>query len=214
MVRTGNTIFILLLALTIGLGLAGCKSQKKLAKEQAAAEYAAKVDQAKKDLLSIIKDENNMTLDEKEQLVEDIHNMSLEDPEVQELLLQADQKLAYERSEMNRLEMEEKRLAEEASRRTETASVTLHDYFGSVATAASTSEANLYINEALNLFASPDTPVLIIISEEGDVIDYDRPTTIKNYLNYLKDTKNNINKVEQVTYDEHGRIKELVLIKN
>lgn len=214
MVRTGNTIFILLLALTIGLGLAGCKSQKKLAKEQAAAEYAAKVDQAKKDLLSIIKDENNMTLDEKEQLVEDIRNMNLEDPEVQELLLQADEKLALERSEMNRLEMEEKRLSEEASRRTETASVTLHDYFGSVATAASTSEANLYINEALSLFASPDTPVLIIISQEGDVIDYDRPTTIKNYLNYLKDTKNNINKVEEVTYDDHGRIKELVLIKN
>ena len=55
--------------------------------------------------------------------------------------------------------------------------------------------------------------MLIIISKEGKTVDYDRPTTIKNYLNYLKDTKNNINQVEKVLYDSNGKIKELELIK-
>jgi hypothetical protein len=71
----------------------------------------------------------------------------------------------------------------------------------------------MFINDALGLFNSPDAPVLIIISKTGDIVDYDRPTTIKNYLNYLKDTKNNINKVEKIVYDDNGKIKELELLK-
>jgi ribosomal protein S8 len=110
--------------------------------------------------------------------------------------------------------MEEKRLAEEARLRKETASVTIHDYFHSIANASSVSEANMFINEAVKLFTSPDAPVLIIISQEGDIVDYDRPTTILNYLNYLKDTRNNINTVERVSYNDQGLIKELELIKN
>ena len=70
------------------------------------------------------------------------------------------------------------------------------------------------INEALSLFASPDTPVLIVISESGGQKDYDRPTTIKNYLNYLKDQKKNINKISDVKYDGSGKITELELKKN
>jgi hypothetical protein len=71
----------------------------------------------------------------------------------------------------------------------------------------------MFINESLGLFSSPDAPVLIIISKSGSIVDYDRPTTIRNYLNYLKDTKNNINRVEKISYDDKGKIKELELYK-
>jgi len=54
---------------------------------------------------------------------------------------------------------------------------------------------------------------LIIISKENNIVDYDRPTTIKDYLNYLKDTKNNINKVEKISYDNNGKIREMELLK-
>jgi hypothetical protein len=33
------------------------------------------------------------------------------------------------------------------------------------------------------MFASPETPVLIVISESHGQKDYDRPTTIKDYFN-------------------------------
>ncbi len=69
------------------------------------------------------------------------------------------------------------------------------------------------MNEALKLFAGPNTPVLIIISQEGDLVDYDRPTTAKKYLEYLKDQKKNLNEIENIEYDDNGKIKLLELIK-
>lgn len=97
--------------------------------------------------------------------------------------------------------------------RKEITSTSLADYFSSIANASSASEANLFINDALGLFSSPDALVLIIISKSGGMIDYDRPTTIRNYLNYLKDTKNNINAIDKIVYDNNGKIKELELFK-
>ena len=92
--------------------------------------------------------------------------------------------------------------------------VKLEEYFASIAKANNTSAANTSINEALTLFASPETPVLIVISDSGGVKDYDRPTTIKDYLNYLKDQKKNINTVSDLKTDTAGKITELELKKN
>jgi hypothetical protein len=89
----------------------------------------------------------------------------------------------------------------------------LEDYFTSITKATSVTQANMIIADALKLFTSPDAPVLVIIAKSADVTDYDRPTTIKNYLNYLKDTKNNINRIDKVSYDNSGKIRELELIK-
>ncbi len=61
-------------------------------------------------------------------------------------------------------------------------------------------------------FASPDVPVLIIISQAGGFNDYDRPTTISNFLNYLKDRKEYKYKVESVKQDNLGKITEIELI--
>ena len=85
----------------------------------------------------------------------------------------------------------------------------LSRYFDSIAATGSSGT----IRDAMSLFASPDTPVLIVISEQNGVKDYDRPTTIKEYLNYLKDTRNNSNRIGEVKYDSGGKITELELIK-
>ncbi len=117
-----------------------------------------------------------------------------------------------------------KKEAEEAARRDEEArqremlasapKARLNQYFESIARSSNMASANSSINEALALFASPDAPVLIVISEAGGQKDYDRPTTIKQYLNYLKDTKNNANTISNVQVDGSGKITEVELRKN
>jgi CMP-N-acetylneuraminic acid synthetase len=89
----------------------------------------------------------------------------------------------------------------------------LNNYFGAIATATTPAAANASINEALTMFSNGNAPVLIVIYKDGAKPDYDEPTTIEKYLNYLKDTKNNKAKVEEVVYDTNGKIKELVLKK-
>lgn len=89
----------------------------------------------------------------------------------------------------------------------------LGQYFDAIAGAGNTAAANSSINEALTMFASPDTPVLIVISQTGDQKDYDRPTTIRDYLNYLKDQKKNINKIGKLQFNDAGKITEVELRK-
>ena len=92
-------------------------------------------------------------------------------------------------------------------------SAVLTKYFDAVATSGNATAANNSISEALTMFASPETPVLIIISGTGDNKDYDRPTTIQKYLNYLKDQKKNPNAVENLVVDASGKITEVELRK-
>lgn len=89
----------------------------------------------------------------------------------------------------------------------------LNNYFKAVSNASSTESANKSINEALTMFNSPDAPVLVVIYHDGANPDYDEPTTIEKYFNYLKDTKSKPAQVEEVVYDPNGRMKELVLKK-
>ena len=90
----------------------------------------------------------------------------------------------------------------------------LGQYFESITKSSSITSANSSISEALTMFASPDTPVLIVISESNGQKDYDRPTTIIDYLNYLKDQKKNMNKIEKLQFDNAGKITEVELRKN
>lgn len=90
----------------------------------------------------------------------------------------------------------------------------LSDYFSAIASAPSVASANQSINEALNLFESPDALVLIIIYKSADgKKDYDEPTTARNYLNYLKDQKKNPNRIDTIVLNSAGDISELELIK-
>ncbi len=210
--RIGLVLLVALMALG---GTTSCKSKKKLAREQAAAEYAAKVDQAKKDLNAILYDETSWTLDEKEKRFNTIKSWNLQDEEVLNLLDQVEDKLARDRADAQRKAEEERlRREEEARLQKEAAKYSnIENQFMGIAGAPDVMTANEKISRALSLFASPDVPVLIIISQAGGFNDYDRPTTIQKYLNYLKDQKTYNNAIEQVKYDGNGKITELELIK-
>lgn len=125
---------------------------------------------------------------------------------------EAKRKAAEEKeNELKQREAEAKR--KEAEARASTPKARLDEYFKAISSSTNVNAANTSINEALTLFASPETPVLVVISESGGQKDYDRPTTIKDYLNYLKDQKKNINAVSDLKFDSSGKITELELRK-
>ena len=208
-----TTVLLVLLATFITLGgTTSCKSKKRLAKEAAEAEYKARVAEAVRDLTAILDDETTWTLEEKEHRVQTIKDWNLQNAEVDDLLFQVEKKLARERAQAQQRAEEERKAAEEAAKAREPKNV-LERNFASIASAGSVTQANRLINETLQLFSSNDVPVLIIISQAAGFNDYDRPTTIENYLNYLKDQKVNRNKVENLKFNDNGKITEVELIK-
>lgn len=206
--QTFNTGIIILSLFALIFAGTGCKSKQKLAAEQAAAAYAQKVDQAKKDLLQIINDDGSMTIEQKENRLNVIKGLNLDDPEVQDLIKKAEDVLAKLRKERD-----DKKVIETEAQRMEALKSTVLSNFRSVANASSLSTANNRIASALELFASEDIPVLIIISQENGIKDYDRPTTIKKYLEYLKDVKVFDNGIENLVLDNNKKITEIELIK-
>lgn len=124
----------------------------------------------------------------------------------------ADLKRQKEAEETARREAEARRRDSEAN--ASEPRTKLNQYFNTISNSSTAASANSSINEALSLFASADTPVLIVISESGGQKDYDRPTTIKAYLNYLKDQKKNINSISDLKFDASGKITEVELRKN
>ena len=205
-----TTIMMVLLAafITIG-GTTSCKSKKRLAREAAEAEYKSRVEQAVKDLNAILDDETLWSLEEKEARVQTIKDWNLQNAEVDDLLYQVEKKLARERAQKD----EEERRAAEEREKANAADVVLGRNFNSIANASSVSQANRVINETLGMFESPNTPVLIIIKQNAGFNDYDRPTTIEKYLNYVKDQKKATEKVHEIKYNSNGKINEIELIK-
>jgi hypothetical protein len=158
-----------------------------------------------------LNDDGTMPIAEMERRLNDIKAQNLNDATVNDLIVKVEAKIAAAK-EAERLRQEElerqKQLQKEKTKYNY-----IEEYFSSIANANSPDEANAKIAQAIKLFDSPETPVLIIISQEGGMNDYDKPTTISNYLNYLKDTKTNINRVYDVQTDDYGQIKSLELIK-
>ena len=207
-----NQTLILLFLVGASVGVFSCKSQKKLAAEEAAAAEARKIAKAKADLEELLSDSSGLSLDEKEARLKAIKDMNIDDPEVKELIAKVDEKLTREREAL----MAQERLArerEEALRREGSEKKSLDQYFDLIASGSNLATQNRYIGEALGLFATEEVPVLIIISKSGNIVDYDRPTTIRRYLEYLKDQGVVRNKIENVVYDANGKITELELIK-
>jgi uncharacterized protein YpmB len=213
--RNFQKISIFLLIIVASAGVFSCKSQKKIAAEQAAEEQARKIAKAKADLEELLSDNSGLTLGEKESRLEVIKGLNIEDAEVQELIVKVDEKLKREREALNAKEQAERlaREREERLKRESNEPKGLGEYFNLIAGGTNLATTNRYISEAMQLFASEETPVLIIVSKSGDIVDYDRPTTIKKYLEYLKDQKINRNAIDNVVYDANGKITELELIK-
>lgn len=205
-------LFLFLLAGGIVFATSGCKNKKKLAQEAAAKEYAAKVEKAKAELQAILDDDGTMPLAEMERRLNDIKAQNLNDPEVNKLITRVEDKIAKEKARIKKLE-DEKKLEKEKKKEVPQYHY-INDYFHQIATAKDVAIANAKIAEALKLYAGKNVPVLIIISqEEGLPPDYDKPTTIDEYLNYVKDQKRYSNDIYNVKFDEYGQITELELIK-
>ena len=203
-----NTGIIMVSLLALLFAGTSCKSKQKLAAEQAAVAYAQKVDQAKTDLLEIINDDGSMTIEQKENRLNVIKGLNIDDAEVQDLINKAEDTIAKLRNERD-----EKLRAEAEKQKIVSLNNSVLSNFKSVASAATLTVANSRIANALSLFASEDIPVLIIISQENGMKDYDRPTTIKKYLEYLKDVKEFDNGIENIVLDNNGKITEIELIK-
>lgn len=205
---------MLVAAIALG-GATSCKSKKKIASEQAAAAYAKKVSKAIADLNSIIDGTTTMNLDTQRKRVAQIKGYHINDPEVDELIRQAEEKIEAEQAELDRKAEEERLRAEEEARlRAEQSKyVTIDNQLKGIAAAGNIDSANSQIDMSLQQFASPDVPVLIIISQVDGINDYDRPTTAVNFLNLLKDTKSYKYKVVSVKKNSGGKITELELLK-
>lgn len=121
------------------------------------------------------------------------------------------------REEEERLKKEaeekERKEAEERERAKRAPYEKLESYFNSIAGAASPSEANNIINEAQQMFSNAGVPVLILIYKQGETKDYDKPSDISKYLNFLKDQKKNLNRIDDLQFDSNGKITEVTLIK-
>lgn len=114
--------------------------------------------------------------------------------------------------ERKRREAEERAKLEENARNRDP-QLKLEQYFNAIAASASATSANNSITEALSLFTSDQVPVLIVIHESGGQKDYDRPTTIRQYLEYLKDQKKQPDKIGNLQFDSSGKITEVELVK-
>jgi len=202
------------LVLTIAIGgITSCNSKKKMAQERAEA-HAAEVNRAKRDLNKIIEGETTWTLDEQAKKVAAIKAKNWNNDDVDRLIENAEETISFKRAEAARIAEEERLRGEEDARRRANQSEfsVIDNQLGSIAGAGSVDEANMLINTALTQYATPDIPVLIIISQSGGFNDYDRPTTISKFLNYLKDKKQYKYKVESVKRDGLGKITEMELI--
>jgi len=204
-------LFLLLLIGGVAFSSGGCKSKKKLAQEEAAKEYAEKVAKAKAELQAILDDNGTMPLAEMERRLNDIKAQNLNDPEVDTLIVLVEEKIELEKERLEKLEAE--KLARKKAEEERTRYDYINDYFSQIASAGDVESANAKIAEAMKLYANKDVPVLIIISQADGIVDYDKPTTIENYLNFVKDQKSYTNKIHDVKFDEYGQITELELIK-
>jgi hypothetical protein len=205
-------LFLFLMIGGIVFSTSACKSKKKLAQEAAAKEYAEKVAKAKAELQSILDDNGTMPLAEMERRLKDIKSQNLNDPEVNALIKKVEEKIAKEKARLKELE-DAKNLEKEKQKAEQSQYAYINDYFKQIANAMDVNTANAKIAEAMKLYAGKDVPVLIIISQADGITDYDKPTTIEKYLNFVKDQKKYSNEIYNIKLDSYGQITELELIK-
>ena len=210
-----RVVAIFLIATILFGGLSSCQSKKKLAKEQAATAYNTKVQQAKKDLTAMLNGTTGWTLDEQFKRLGVIKSYNIDDQDVKDLIVKVEDKLNTEKAEAARKAEEERlRKAEAAKKQAERAKFdVINNGFLKITDAGSYADADKAIQQALQLFATPDVPILIIIDRVDGVNDYDRPTTASRFLNYLKDMKAYKFAVDSVKRNAEGKITELELIK-
>jgi len=176
------------------------KKVKQLIKERDN-QYNQKMDQIKAELMDLLVNKDNLSADELEQKLDEIKaGMGKPTPEISDLIQRVEKKIRDMRSGG-------------ASLPVKTQLENAFQTIASSAKAGNMTQADNTIKNTLQYFNSPDATVLIIISREGNMVDYDKPTTIQLYLQYLKDQKISRNAIDAIQTDANGKIKSLDLIK-
>ena len=85
----------------------------------------------------------------------------------------------------------------------------LLQYFDAITTTDDMISANNSVDQALTLFTSSQARVYIVGDQKNN-----KPTTIRAYLNYLRDQKNNDCQIESIKLDKYGKIAEVELRKS
>jgi hypothetical protein len=164
-------------------------------------EQQQKVEEARTALYDLLANKDNLGPDELQTQLDAIKARKISDSEITELQNRVQEKIDKMRNES---------AGGTIKSQLEAAFQAIVD----AAKAGNTDMANQLIKgTSSKYFASDDTPVLIIISKEGSIIDYDKPTTALKYLNFVKDQKASRNSVDTYVLDGSGKIKELDLIK-
>lgn len=213
-----TNVFAILMIAFIAMGNVSCKAIKeaKLRKKQIA--------QSKTELQAILDDDGSMTLEEKQETLDRIKNLNLDDEELNDLITKVEEKIEQEREEIRKKEEEERKRQEEEERQREqeiqeetlALNEQLDKNFAGIIQASKEGDyetANTLIEETKKMFASGDSYVLIIVYQKGDVVDYDEPTTIDKYLNYLKDMKKYDKKVVEFKKNAAGKLEGIELKK-
>jgi len=158
-----------------------------------------RVDAARAELLDMLLNKDDKSADELESELAKIKAMNLGDKDINDLISKVEQKIAGMRNKKN-VPLKNQ----------------LENSFQGIADASKSGNANQVMSltkSTLQLFSSDDATVLIIISKEGSIVDYDKPTTIKRYLEFVRDQKASRNAVDSYRLDSGGKIKDLDLIK-
>lgn len=210
--RLTNRLIFSLLAMSLAFGTVGCKGKKKLAEQQQLELQAEKT--KKLNALQALLDTKIRNRDDLAAMEREFAAMDIPENDAQLQILKKKVRY-YLDQERERLEREEMAVVEEKQTVDKTADVEqqLNLDFGQLASGGKSAGNQMKKDEIVNLFSSARAPVLIIISQNGAAIDYDRPTTIGKYLDYLMDTGNNNARVGKIIFDDYGKITELELIK-
>ncbi len=200
-----NNLVLLALAMLL-VGPTGCKTKKKVVEDpkENIEQVNAELVKAKTTLTELLSPDCTKSIAEKEKIVADIKALNFNDAGLNDLIAQVETSIAKEKEAI--------RLADEKAKEAAKPENKLRKYFKEIANASNEVDANAKIEEAIGMFVSDQANVLIIIAEDGAMKDYDKPTKIRKYLNYLKDSKNNINDIEQIHW-EGDKIKTLELRK-
>ena len=161
---------------------------------------AQKTDRMRASLLDMLLNKDNLTPDQLEDALAALKAEGIP-PELSDLVARLEKKIQEMRKSTTNLPIKTQ----------------IWNAFQGIADAAKTgnlTQADNTIKNTLQYFSSADALVLIIISKEDGIVDYDKPTTIGRYLQFIKDQKSNRNAIDAMQLDGNGKIKELDLIKN
>ena len=185
----------------------GCKTKEKAVKPVQTVEETGKTEaeiSLAKNLLRKLLTDENMSVSDLEAQLTKLKSEGHNDPEVLDLIKQVEGRIAKKKEE---------EVMAAKNKANGTSKEAIVESFDAISKAADYDTANDVINGMMTRFESPDTPVLIIVAEDQGVKDYDKPTTIQKYLEYIKMQKRYEMNVDEVVRNADGKITRLVLRK-